>query len=110
MSSCVFCRIIAQEIPANVVHETDDIIVIKDIAPKAPLHYLVIPKAHTTSILDLADHEAALAGKMFLAARDVAKKKNIQSFRLVVNTGTESGQSVFHTHLHFLAGKLTQDF
>lgn len=110
MSTCVFCRVIAKEIPSNVVHETDDILVIKDIAPKAPLHYLIIPKKHTKSVVELTDQDSELAGKMLLVARDIAKKKNIQSFRIVANTGTESGQSVFHTHLHFLAGKLMQDF
>lgn len=103
-SSCIFCKIIAKQIPTTIVKENADIIVIRDISPKAPTHFLIMPKKHVVSVAHLADTDEALAGKILLMARDLATEKNIPSFNLIINNGAGAGQSVFHLHVHFLAG------
>lgn len=109
--SCIFCRIINNELPAQKVTEDDDILVIKDIAPKAPVHYLIIPKKHIASIGSLEKNDADLAAKMLLKAKELGHGlAGSQSFRLIMNNGAEAGQSVFHTHCHFLSGKKMLDF
>ncbi len=103
---CIFCRIIAYEIPSTFVKETDDIIVIKDVNPKASVHYLIIPKKHIQDVQSFADKDIGLAGKLLLMARDLSKTLSGSSdFKLVVNSGKQAGQCIFHVHFHFLAGK-----
>lgn len=102
---CIFCRIASKEIKSTVVHETDSLIVIKDINPQAPTHLLVIPRKHYSTILDCSDRD--LLAEMLMAARDVAKKAGVdeRGFRLVINTNEEGGQTVFHLHMHLMAGR-----
>ena len=107
--NCIFCKIINKEVPVTLLQETDDIIVIKDISPKAPIHNLIIPKKHIENVADVQPEDASIFGKLFLAAQDLAKQNKISDFRLVINNGKNAGQSVFHLHLHFLAGKQMLD-
>ena len=111
MHDCIFCKIIKKEIPATVVTETDDYIVIKDIVPKAPVHNLIIPKKHISDVASLTEDDSDIPGMLFLAARDLSKQlSDSQAFRLIVNNGADAGQSVFHMHMHFLSGKKMSDF
>lgn len=108
---CVFCKIIARTIPASIIEETDTTIVIKDIAPKAPIHYLIIPKKHIESVKALGNDDATVANDLFIMAAHLSTKlSGSQSFRLISNNGSDAGQSVFHLHLHFLSGKQMLDF
>lgn len=102
---CLFCRIVDGEIPADVVHETDQVLAFRDIVPKAPTHVLVIPKRHVPSLADADD--AGLLGELMLAARDVARAEGIAEggFRAVANTGGDGGQTVHHLHIHVLGGR-----
>jgi histidine triad (HIT) family protein len=106
METCIFCKIIKKEIPATVIAETDDIVVIKDITPKAPIHYLLIPKKHLSDVASFEQTDTVLAGKIFLMLREIAQTlPGDQSFRVVANRGASAGQSIFHVHFHILAGK-----
>lgn len=104
---CLFCKVIAREVPANVLYEDDDVLAFADIRPVAPTHALVIPKRHIASIDEANPDDAQLLGKVMLAASLVAKQAGIQQggWRLVVNNGANAGQSVFHIHAHVLGGR-----
>ncbi|HPX60518.1 MAG TPA: histidine triad nucleotide-binding protein [Deltaproteobacteria bacterium] len=107
MEECLFCRIIRGEIPSSKVFEDDQLLVIEDIAPQAPLHLLMIPKKHIVNCLDLADRDQMLVGYVFRKAGEIARQKGYDQsgFRLVQNNGAGAGQSVFHMHFHLLAGR-----
>ena len=103
---CIFCKILAGEIPSTKVYETDTVYAFRDINPAAPTHVLIIPKRHIERVADLADGDAGLMGELLLAARDVAAQDGVsEAFRLIVNNGEGVGQSVFHIHMHLLAGR-----
>ena len=103
--SCLFCRIVRREIPATLVHEDEHTLAFRDIDPKAPTHVLVIPKVHVPSLDEASDAE--MLGRLMLVAKSLAAAEGIASegYRTVVNTGANAGQTVFHIHLHLLAGR-----
>ncbi|MEL0081842.1 MAG: histidine triad nucleotide-binding protein [Gammaproteobacteria bacterium] len=107
MDDCLFCKIAAGEIPADRVYETDSVVVFRDINPQAPLHVLVIPRKHISTVNDIAGDDAGLVGKMVLAAQQVAQNEGYaeSGYRLVMNCNEDAGQTVFHIHLHLLAGR-----
>jgi len=106
-SDCLFCRIVAGEIPADVVHETDATLAFRDIAPKAPVHVLIIPKAHHADVGALALADPKLAGDLLAAAAVVAKAEGLPEagYRTIFNTGGYGGQDVFHVHAHVVGGR-----
>jgi histidine triad (HIT) family protein len=106
-SICLFCRIVAKEIPADVVYETDDVLAIRDIAPAAPVHVLLIPKAHRVDAADLLPGDAPLLSELLQAAQVVAANEGVASsgYRLVVNVGADGGNTVPHLHLHLLGAR-----
>jgi histidine triad (HIT) family protein len=106
--SCLFCRIAAGEIPASKVFEDADVLAFNDTNPQAPLHVLVIPKRHVATTSDLAEADEALVGKMVRTAAAIAGQKGYaeRGYRTVFNCNAEAGQTVFHIHLHLLAGRL----
>lgn len=103
---CIFCKIIAGDIPCNKIQETQDLIVVQDIAPKAPIHYLIVPKKHIKDLQSVSDLDQELLGSIMLMAKKLSQNlDNPKEFRLISNNGLSVGQSVFHMHVHFLAGK-----
>jgi histidine triad (HIT) family protein len=103
---CIFCKIINKEIPTEIVYEDKDILAFKDANPIAPVHILIIPKRHIETINDLEERDNKLAGKMILAARDIAKKLGIaeDGYKLLFRVGKNGGQEVGHIHLHLIGG------
>jgi histidine triad (HIT) family protein len=104
---CVFCRIVAGEIPADIVYQDEDFLAFRDIMPKAPTHVLIIPRIHIASVAELTDGQQKLAGRLIIIAKNLAKKQGIagKGYRLVMNCGPEGGQVVPHLHLHLLGGR-----
>jgi len=107
---CIFCKIVHDIIPVNFIVQTADLIVIADIAPKAKIHYLIIPKKHIQNLMFAEPQDLKVGAAVFLMAQELAKKLNIQDFRLISNNGSGAGQSVFHWHFHFLAGANLSEF
>ena len=107
MEDCLFCRIAKHEVPAKIVRQDPEWIAFEDISPRAPTHLLIIPRNHVASLDALKDSHANLAGRLLLAARDLARERGIHEsgYRVVLNTGEGAGQSVFHLHLHLLGGR-----
>ncbi len=105
--SCIFCRIVRGEIPAEVLHEEERLLAFRDVSPQAPEHILLIPREHIASVDHLADEDALLAGELLIAARDLARRVGLSEdgYRLVTNIGADGGQSVGHLHVHLLGGR-----
>ena len=104
---CLFCRIVRREIPADIVHETDELLAFRDINPQAPVHLLLIPKRHIPTLNDVRAADADLVAKLLLAAAELARREGIADpgYRTVMNCNAGAGQSVFHLHLHLLGGR-----
>ncbi len=103
MSDCIFCKIAAGQIPAQVVYEDEALLAFKDIRPAAPVHLLLIPKQHIASLADAQATDAALLGKMLLAVPKIAAENGLaHGFKTQINTGVGGGQEVFHLHIHIL--------
>ena len=107
MSNCLFCKIASGEIPSAVVYQDDTLVAFRDLNPQAPLHVLVIPRRHVATLNDLAEVDDALVGSMQRAAAAIAKEHGYaeRGFRTVMNCNADAGQTVFHIHLHLLAGR-----
>ena len=103
--ACLFCRIIRKEIPAKIVAENEDCVAFRDINPQAPVHVLIVPRAHIPSVKEVTD--PTMVGKLTSMATDLAQRAGVADggYRLVINTNADAGQTVFHLHLHLLGGR-----
>jgi len=107
MEDCLFCKIIKKEIPAQIVYENENMVAFEDINPQAPIHVLLIPREHFSSLNDIPEEKKHILAELLLAARQIAKEKGIseRGYRIVLNTEKDSGQAVFHIHFHLLGGR-----
>jgi histidine triad (HIT) family protein len=107
---CLFCKIINKEVPSEIIYEDEEVLAFKDINPKAPFHFLIVPKKHIASVAKLQEKDATLMGKIILAAKKIAEKEGLseKGYKLVFNVGRGGGQLIDHLHLHFLSGKPLQ--
>jgi len=107
MTDCIFCKIVAGDIPAKKLYEDEYVIAFEDINPKAPFHALVIPKKHIATINDIEAEDEIAVGRLYLAAKQIIADAGYadQGYRVVMNCGEDAGQTVFHIHLHVLAGR-----
>ena len=103
MSECVFCKIVSGEIPSNKIYEDEKVMAFYDIAPKAPVHFLIIPKQHISGWTGLTA-QTAKSSRIFETITKVAADLGVDSYRVVTNNGTQAGQTVFHLHFHVLGG------
>jgi histidine triad (HIT) family protein len=106
-SACIFCKIAAHDIPADIVRESDRVVAFRDLNPKAPTHILLIPKEHVGSVAEVADHHGQTLADIMQAATQLARAEGIaeSGWRLVTNVGADAGQTVFHLHFHLLGGR-----
>lgn len=107
MADCLFCKMVAGEIKPDTVYEDENVLAFRDISPQAPMHVLVIPKRHISTLNDLTEDDAQLAGQLTLAAAKVAEQEGVadSGYRTVMNCNADGGQTVFHIHMHVLAGR-----
>ena len=106
-SNCLFCKILAGEIPADIVYESETAIAFRDINPQAPTHVLIIPRKHIARINDIGEDDQSIVGSLFSAAREIATAEGMadEGYRAVMNCNEAAGQTVFHIHLHLLGGR-----
>lgn len=107
MTDCLFCKIVAREIPATICYEDDAIVAFDDIHPRAPQHKLIIPRKHIATLNDLSPTDTEVAGRLLYTAQQLAKQLNFadNGYRVVMNCNADAGQVVFHIHLHLLGGR-----
>ncbi|CAB4585466.1 unannotated protein [freshwater metagenome] len=103
--SCLFCKIVSREIPADFVAQSELSVAFNDISPQAPTHVLIVPKDHFPNVEELANNKPANVADLFILAGEIAAARGLIGYRTVFNTGAEAGQSVFHAHLHLLGGR-----
>ena len=106
-ADCLFCKILAGEVPADIIYESDSAVAFRDINPQAPTHVLIIPRQHVATINDIEPQHEALVGGLFSAAKAVARQEGLadDGYRVVMNCNAAAGQTVFHLHLHLLGGR-----
>lgn len=106
--NCLFCRIVEKKIPSKVVYEDGRVFAFEDINPQAPIHILVVPKRHISTMLEIAREDNELVGHLFQIANKIAQDRGVaeRGFRLVMNCNPEAGQTIYHIHLHLLAGRI----
>ena len=104
---CLFCKIVAGEIPSDVIYSDDELYAFRDVTPQSPTHILLIPRKHIATIADVTSDDAALLSAMFLRANEIARQEGLdeKGFRYVLNCGVHGGQSVYHIHLHIMGGR-----
>jgi len=107
MNDCIFCKIAAGEIPADIVYDDGEVLAFRDINPEAPVHLLLIPRRHIATLNDLSEADAALVGRLYLAGKQIAAELGVaeSGYRAVINCNRDAGQLVFHIHMHLLAGR-----
>lgn len=107
MSDCLFCGIIEGEVKANIIYQDNSVVAFKDVNPKAPVHFLIVPRKHIATLIDVQREDKTLIGDIFLAANQLARDHGISQdgFRVVVNCGPGAGQTVFHLHFHLMGGR-----
>ncbi|MDG4563333.1 MAG: histidine triad nucleotide-binding protein [Candidatus Competibacter sp.] len=107
MNDCIFCKIAAGEIPADIVYDDGEVLAFRDINPEAPVHLLLIPRRHIATLNDLNEADAALVGRLYLAGQQIASELGVaeSGYRTVINCNRDAGQLVFHIHMHLLAGR-----
>lgn len=105
--NCIFCKIVRKEIPSKIIYEDDRVLAFHDIAPQAPVHILIIPKKHYSTLLDIKEDDRELIGYIFNIIKKIAKQTGVdeRGFRIVVNCNQEGGQTVYHLHFHILGGR-----
>ena len=108
---CLFCRIVAGEVPSEIVYQDEDFLAFRDIKPQAPKHLLIIPKSHIASLTELSEQQQGLVGRLIMLAKRLAEQENIakDGYRLAINCGFEGGQVVPHLHLHLVGGRRLSD-
>ncbi len=107
MSDCLFCKILAGEIPADIVYESETAVAFRDINPQAPTHVLIIPRKHISTINDITADDESIVGSLYSAAREIAAQEGLadEGYRAVMNCNEAAGQTVFHIHLHLIGGR-----
>jgi histidine triad (HIT) family protein len=107
MNDCLFCGIVEGRIKGTVVYQDESVVAFKDVRPQAPVHILIVPRKHVATILDLETNDQAVIGQIFFVVKKLAREQGIaeSGFRVVVNSGADAGQSVFHLHFHLLGGR-----
>ena len=104
---CIFCKIVGGEVPAEVLHRDEEVVVIRDINPQTPTHLLVLPTTHLASVREIGEDNVSLAGHMTVVANEMARREGVseKGYRLAINCGDEGGQTVGHLHMHVLGGR-----